>query len=286
MEHLHFYPSNEKITNLKPRVIFSGLLNGQRGWSNGIHRHNFCEIMYVTIGEGVINADDREYAIGTGDIIAYNTGVYHEERCVGEELSILFFAVDNLQISGLLAGCIVPDNAHPVIKSGSYDDALKTFLSVMVSELNQKEAHYKAISTSIATLFCHYILRLYNVKPEQSRLQTDICFKAKAYLDENFQHDINLVSLAENFHVSKYYFVRIFKECIGVSPIKYLNFVRIEAAKELLNKTDLSVSKISQSVGFENAMAFSRAFKASENISPTEYRINVKSRLVTVHGKP
>ncbi|MCL2254046.1 MAG: AraC family transcriptional regulator [Lachnospiraceae bacterium] len=281
MEHLHFYPKSEKTTSLKPRVIFSGLLNGKDNWSNGVHRHNFCEIMYISTGEGAITVDNREYPVSTGDIIVYNTGIFHEERCTGDELKILFFAIDNLCIAGMRDGCIVPDDACPVFKSGSYDDVFKTFLSVMVTELSEKEAHYKSISTSIATLFCYYILRLYEVKPEQSPYM-NICDKAKKYLDENFHKEISLVSLAGAFHISKYYFVRIFKEHIGLSPMKYLLFVRIEAAKDLLISTDMPIAKIGESVGYDNVTAFNRVFKSSENISPSEYRANAKS-IIIIH---
>ena len=275
MEHLHYYPNHEKIINFKPRVLFSGILNGTKGWSAAMHRHNFCEIMYITAGQGLLSVDGKDYLLRTGDVIVYNTGVFHKESCIGDELSILFFAVENINIPGMKDGCIVPPDACPVIEAGSYDDVLKSFLSVMVEELNEKKTHYKAISTSIASLFCYYILRLYDIKIESPML-TDICGKAKDYIDKNYQKDINLDSFASSFHVSKYYFARIFKEYTGLAPMKYLLFVRMSAAKALLSRTHLSIAKIAYEVGYLSALNFSRVFKNSENISPTEYRRNAQ----------
>ena len=280
MEHLHFYPNQEKMISFKPQVIFSGILNGGKDWSGGMHRHNFCEIMYITAGQGCLFIEGVEFSVRMGDIVVYNTGVFHEERCTGDEISILFFAVGNIRIPGLSDGCIVPPGASPVIKAGSYDDVLRSFMSVMVTELNEKSVHYKAISTNIASLFCYYILRLYDVKAENLTL-TGVCRKAKDYIEENYQQDINLDTFAANFHVSKYYFVRTFKEHTGLAPMKYLLYVRMAVAKDLLSRTDMPISKIAHEVGYLSAPNFSRVFKNSENISPTEYRNSVRGFLGT-----
>ena len=275
MEHLHFYPDQEKIISFKPRVIFSGLLNGRKGWSGGMHAHNFCEIMYISAGEGLLMVEGKEFSVRTGDIVVYNTGVFHEEHCVSDEIAILFFAVGNISIPGMNDGCIVPADACPVIEAGSYDDVLKSFLSVMVTELNEKNNHYKAISTGIASLFCYYILRLYGIKIENSSL-VEVCENAKDYIHQNYRQDLNLDTLIAKFHVSKYYFVRTFREYTGLAPMKYLLFVRMSAAKDLLSRTDMSIGKIAYEVGYLSAANFSRVFKNSESISPTEYRSNAK----------
>jgi AraC-like DNA-binding protein len=273
LRHLHFYPDQTKIISFHPRVVFTGTLEGGPNWSNGIHSHNFCEIMYITDGSGVCVIEGVEYPVRAGDIIVYNTGVFHEERSAGERLSILFFAAD-IQIPGMAAGCVVPEDAPPIIQAGSYDETLKTFISVMVSELEQKQAHYKAISTHIAGLFCHYILRLYGVKLENQG-HSEICQRAKQYLDNHYREDINLSRIADGVHLSKYHFIHIFKEHTGMTPMKYLLFVRMSAAKELLAREGLPIGEVAAAVGYENALAFSRVFKNSEAISPTEYRKKV-----------
>jgi transcriptional regulator GlxA family with amidase domain len=57
--------------------------------------------------------------------------------------------------------------------------------------------------------------------------------------------------------------------------MKYLLHVRLLAAKELLGHTMLSIKDVAMNVGYENALTFSRVFRNSENISPTDYRRNV-----------
>jgi AraC-like DNA-binding protein/mannose-6-phosphate isomerase-like protein (cupin superfamily) len=273
--HLHFYPEQEKTVAFKPRVVFSGTLHVDENWVSDVHMHNFCEILYITAGEGVINIENKQYEIRAGDIVVYDSGVFHEERCKGGGLSMLFFAIDSLRIPGMADGCIVPIGACPVIESGGYDDVLKVFLSVMVEELNKKKQYYKAISNSLAKMFCYYVLRLYGIKIENPE-HTEISNKAKQYIEQNYQSDINLDTFAGSIHISKYHFIRIFKEATGISPMKWLLFVRLSAAKNLLARTEMSIGEIAEAVGYKNAHTFSRVFRKSENISPSEYRSNAK----------
>jgi len=275
-EHLHFYPDDEKCLSFRLHVVFSGILNCGSNWTNGMHGHNFCEIMHITNGKGITRTKREKYEFKSGDIVVYNSGVFHEETSADEELSILFFAVDNLHISGLKKGSLVPEEACPVIPAGSYDDVLKQLLSVMVDELTKKEAHYKAISNNIATMFCYYILRLYDIKAENPH-HTDLCNRAKQYIEENYSKDISLDKIAGSIYTSKYHFMRIFKDIMGISPMKYLLDIRLHAAKEFLANTDMSITDIAGEVGYENPLTFSRVFKNSENISPTEYRRTVRT---------
>jgi len=274
VEHLHFYPNHEKILSFRPRVVFSGILKGDIDWFNSFHRHTFCEVMYITAGSGVIFIGDDQYRIKAGDIVIYNTGILHEERCLGEELSILFFAVDNIRIPGMPEGCIVPSGASPVIESGSYDDVLKVFLSVMVDELNQKNIHYKAISTNIATVICHYILRLYGVEVKNPD-HLEICNKFYLYVEQNYKSDINLDTFSDSIYISKYHFIHMFKEATGISPMKYLMLIRLSAARDLLGRTEMPIREIAESIGYKDAQSFSRAFKNNEGVSPTEYRESI-----------
>ena len=65
---------------------------------------------------------------------------------------------------------------------------------------------------------------------------------------------------------------RVFKKCYGISPLKYINELRMTRIKGLLRNTVLPVSEIAAISGFENLGYFSRFFKRSAGVSPREYR--------------
>jgi len=275
-EHLHFYPSDEKVLSLRPRVFFSGLINCDLTWSSDIHRHNFCEIMYISEGEGKAHIENEAFTFKTGDVVIYNTGVLHLEKSMSDHLSILFFAVGDLQIPGLPNGFIIPADAQPVIESGRYDDVLKSFLLNMVDEHTNKKTHYKAISTHIASMICYYLLRLYDIKAENPT-HIKVCEQAKKIINANYHTTIDLDTIVDSIHFSKHHFVRVFRETVGMSPMRYLLNTRLSAAKDLLGNTDMPIQLIANNVGYENALTFSRVFKNNENISPTEYRNSIRS---------
>ena len=96
--------------------------------------------------------------------------------------------------------------------------------------------------------------------------------EAKSYIEEHYMENISLNDIAELVHISPFYFSKLFKDKTGRNFIEYLTAVRMEAAKEKLLKTDLSVKEICLSVGYSDPNYFSRSFKKYEGMTPGEYR--------------
>lgn len=71
-------------------------------------------------------------------------------------------------------------------------------------------------------------------------------------------------------------FSYVFKQYTGNNFVNYLKEIRIEAAKRLLEETDMKVIDISSRVGYENEKHFMKTFKAACGVSPTEYRKNMQ----------
>ena len=94
----------------------------------------------------------------------------------------------------------------------------------------------------------------------------------KEYIEKHYQEKITLNLLAEQFFINKFYLTRIFKEQYGISVNSYLLQVRITHAKQLLRFSDLSIEKVGQECGMNDANYFSRMFKKVEGITPGEYR--------------
>ena len=68
------------------------------------------------------------------------------------------------------------------------------------------------------------------------------------------------------------YMSRIFKRDMGVSPLTYLQSIRVHAAKELLLEPQLTVSAVAEQVGYLSAWTLTRAFKRLEGMTPGQYR--------------
>ncbi|MDH5325114.1 MAG: DNA-binding response regulator [Gammaproteobacteria bacterium] len=87
-----------------------------------------------------------------------------------------------------------------------------------------------------------------------------------------YRKDLRMDKLAASCNMSESSLYKYFKKETGVSIREYIKNKRIEAAKQLLLSTDLSVKKISYQVGYKNISLFNRIFKDSTGMSPTEFR--------------
>ncbi len=96
--------------------------------------------------------------------------------------------------------------------------------------------------------------------------------QAKEYIQSNYQKDISLADVSREVNISPYYFSKVFKEETGENFIEYLTSVRINQAKALLNRPELSMKEICALSGYSDPNYFSRLFKKNVGLTPTEYK--------------
>ena len=99
---------------------------------------------------------------------------------------------------------------------------------------------------------------------------------AKLYIDNHFSGDINLDKIAGKALVSKFHFIRLFKKYYGRTPNQYLQEVRIEKAKKLLEKGN-SIDDVCNLIGFTSKTSFISLFKRVTGTTPLVYQ-NKKSK--------
>jgi signal transduction histidine kinase/DNA-binding LacI/PurR family transcriptional regulator/AraC-like DNA-binding protein/DNA-binding response OmpR family regulator len=96
--------------------------------------------------------------------------------------------------------------------------------------------------------------------------------RAVAYLHQNYARQISRWELAQEVGASEDYLSRVFNRDLGLSPWEYLNRYRIYQAKDLLRRTNDSISSIAQQVGFHDQKYFSRVFRNLAGSGPREFR--------------
>ncbi|MBP1965873.1 AraC family transcriptional regulator of adaptative response / methylphosphotriester-DNA alkyltransferase methyltransferase [Paenibacillus aceris] len=92
------------------------------------------------------------------------------------------------------------------------------------------------------------------------------------HMKEDYAEPLTLSVLAEHFYASVYHLQRTFKRVKGVTPLTYLQQLRIEAAQRLLIETDKPVNVIGAQVGIANAAHFATLFQKKTGFTPSEYR--------------
>lgn len=92
------------------------------------------------------------------------------------------------------------------------------------------------------------------------------------FIDMNFREPISLEILADMCHGSPFHLQRTFKRIKGVTPLEYVQQLRLNEAMECLIHTDLTITDIALQVGISNTPYFVTLFKKKTGVTPTEYR--------------
>ena len=95
----------------------------------------------------------------------------------------------------------------------------------------------------------------------------------RSYIRANFNTAITLDEIARRFNFTPAYLIRIFKRQVGVTPIQYLIDLRMaEARRLMIASPGLDIKEIGEIVGYPDPHYFSRIFKNTHGITPTDYR--------------
>lgn len=96
--------------------------------------------------------------------------------------------------------------------------------------------------------------------------------RAVQLIHERYDDPLSLDDMARSAVMSKFHFLRMFRDATGVTPARFLSAVRLAHAKRLLRATDLNISDISVRVGYNSTGSFTRRFTESVGCSPAQYR--------------
>ncbi len=97
-------------------------------------------------------------------------------------------------------------------------------------------------------------------------------FAAAKYINENYTSPLSVEDLAAQQGMSSGYFSKMFVRFLGSSPQNYLIRIRLQNSCMLLRQSDMSIAQISDAVGYDDPLYFSRIFRKHFGMSPAEYR--------------
>jgi len=117
----------------------------------------------------------------------------------------------------------------------------------------------------------NYDLTLFNITGFRRHHDKGI-HQAQDWLDDHYHEKVVLLQLADKLGMSKSTFIRRFQKATGEKPSRYLQRLRVEAAKSRLINGDESTKTIALGVGYTDCNYFSRVFKSLTELSPSEFR--------------
>lgn len=203
-----------------------------------------------------------------------------EALAIAEKLlpEILLIAIDHLDIDGFIVKRKIVQqlpNIKVIILTErdnfqSIHQALRCgVIDYLLTPIDFNELKF-AIDRSVKSLNQVSLMDVLNNKP--TVLAKEQINTILDYIHDHYDEEINLTTLADIMHLNRHYVSRFFKEAVGMNFIDYLTAYRIEKAKQLLMKTEESITEISGTVGYIDSTYFSKLFKKKVGQSPYQFR--------------
>lgn len=251
------------------------------------HYHNFYEIIYVLEGEYSSMVENQIYHMKKGDFLLINCNVmhryYYEEKTQNSSKRIILWITEKMLTSlgdenVNLKACFEGEKQCAYHFPVYFEEMLRNFLMklAMPEILGITLPGAKLVlDKGCLTLFFVYLNGLCKQKENQliaeNMTENPFVDIVSKYIEQHIEEAILVEDLAETVHMSKYHFLRKFKNLTGVTAHTFLIQKRLIKACEYL-KEGMSITQVYQLVGFQDYSAFLRNFKAVFGVAPRQYK--------------
>lgn len=270
--------------------------NHSEGFPVHPHWHYFMEMIYIIEGNAMMTCDEQSFVAEKGDLVVFLPHQIHSIYAVS--YAPLNYRVLKLDVSQLTpsGGAVFTamNGIHfnslfrvarksPQAKLWFKEQELKDFpvediFKKSEEELYRQEYGYGIMVQSYVCQLLTFVLRCWR----KNGFDTDQAFallteeetiySITEYIDGHIEENVKVEELAKMCNMSYSYFAKTFREVYGQSCKKYIEFVRLCKAENLLLFTNLDLNYISQETGFADCSHFIKAFKQKHGKTPKQYR--------------
>lgn len=155
---------------------------------------------------------------------------------------------------------------------------LVSIVLTIMEEMRGKREFYTDTVNALAEAMCLEIARMNCDKPEEifeeRKPGISQIKNALDYISMEYKESIRIETLAEKCNMSETHFRRLFVEYMNMTPVDYINMIRVQMACELMKKTNASMDEVAMKVGFSTTSTFNRNFKRIVGTTPYQWKKN------------
>ena len=252
------------------------------------HYHDFYELVIVLNGNGQHITVSKGYPISRGDVFVIKPFVQHMyENTHNLEIENILFIPEKLNITKAdirdIPGYFALFEAEPMLREqhgfksrlNLNSEQLTVVMQIIVRmhhELKNQDNGFRFMVTTYFMQLIGYLSRCYSFskqKHSQKLLQISSMLE---FIEVNYHSHITLEKIAAKGNMSASTANRMFKEVLKMSPIEYLLKIRINSAKNIIERQRCTISEAAFQSGFNDSNYFAKQFKKSTGMSPREYK--------------
>ena len=235
------------------------------------------QLIYIPQGCGYFESESiKKQRVEAGSIILLFPNEWHtyepEKETGWYEYWVGFKGkhIDNMVKSGFFT----PQS--PIFHIGFSFSIICLFQEIAHHTQKERTGYQQVVSSIVL-----YMLSLVSFKNKNMQFTDFFAInkidEARATMKQKIESDISPEKIAKELGVSYSWFRKMFKQYVGVSPVRYLLNLKFIRSKELLDMTDLTINEIAHKLNFETSNQFSTFFRKKEGIPPLQYRKEVRS---------
>lgn len=243
------------------------------------HSHHYFEIYYLKGGQRYHVVEDRLHLINSGELIVFPPYRMHHsfgDEGVAFDRTVLYFRPEVVATDEILERIGKQTNTY------RFDGVQLHHVDSIFERMERvQECADEFAGEEMRLLVNDLLISIVRQAPTDTEVERrDRITGVIRFLHEHHSEHLRLNDIASEFFVSQYHLCREFKKATKSTVMQYLTNVRIGQAQRLLDETELSVTEISERVGFANVTHFNRVFKQLTDMAPREYRsANARSRV-------
>ncbi len=242
-------------------------------WRNApteYHAHdNYLEV-FVLLEGTISNTMQGETTVLTpGDIGLIGPGIPHIHNSINNDNVQMLNVTCHLSTAETIFNNIyhrrMPETEIKKLNKNELK-FVKSFQRVITSTNNDSD--YNTILAS----FCIYLLGLFKTLKNEQLEMPEPFQRFINYLNETDLEYVTIKDLYQKSHYSQRTLSTYFRKYMNMTLVQYVNGIKLNRAKNMLRSTDLSITEISSTIGFNSITHFNHQFKAKFGLSPKEYR--------------
>lgn len=266
---------SEYITNLKIKQYGGSFISCPSSWAATHVTSSYHKLYFPVSGEAQITAKGRIYLLKEKQLMLIPKGVSHSfsltESCHLEKYWLHFTAYSE-------GSDLFSQFTDITVWDFSSDDAFTKLSGYFNQLFHTKNSNAVELSLLQQASLFQICALLFSYSPEKipSALENAPLHSKKSvilkYIDEHLADSLTIEQLAKVVYMHPTAFIRYFKNRMGMPPLKYIKYLRLERAKLYLETTDYTIQEIAVLTGFTTTSHFSREFKAAYGMSPVQDR--------------
>lgn len=243
------------------------------GHSFGPAMREYYKFHYILEGKGSFEVNGQRYELkkGQGFLVTPDTICYYEAD-LQEPWTYCWIGFNGIKAAGLLRQAQLSDESP--IYTWEKSEFFEQSIQQMVSSKSMKAGRELKL-TGLLYLWLSAMIDCRGSELKQKTRENNkehYISQVVHFIEVNYANKISVQSIAQFVGLQRSYLSALFKDVMGISLQDYLISYRMRKACELLSSTTLMVGDIARSVGYEDPLLFSKMFKKTMHIAPTQYR--------------